>query len=493
MVFSSSIFVFIFLPLTLSVYYMIYCAFGIFRGSLSMKMTLRTRTNACNFWLLFASFVFYSWGEPVYIVLMVASIIINYFAGRLIERARKRNAAGIVLTVFIAVDVLILVVFKYLGFIVGNFITIFHLNVIVPEIALPIGISFYTFQEMSYLIDLYRKKIPVQKNILHLALYVAMFPQLIAGPIVRYIDIEKELLERNVTLHGISKGISRFSTGLVKKVLVADRISVLADLAFSMNTSGEVPLTMSWLGMLAYTLQIYFDFSGYSDMAIGLGEMMGFHFNENFNLPYCSTSVKEFWRRWHISLSTWFRDYVYIPLGGSRCSCLRADINLLIVFILTGFWHGASWNFVVWGLYYAVFLLVERLVSRHIKIDNVKDKVVAMKLNKAFLLVRWIITTMIIAIGWIFFRAESLTAAISYIRQLVDVNNTRLLYSLSYLDREIICAIILGILFCIPYSRKIKKKIGWKVVKHTLLPIGFLIACIYVLSDTYSPFLYFRF
>lgn len=486
MVFSSSVFMFLFLPITLVVYLMVYGLSYLLNKKNNIETNIMIGTEVCNVWLLMTSLLFYAWGEPIYVFLMLGSIIINYLVGRLIDYGEKKGIGGVFLASGLVVDVLILILFKYMAFLIGNINVIFHSDISVPEIALPIGISFYTFQEMSYLIDLYRKKIYVQKNLLHLSLYVAMFPQLIAGPIVRYIDIEEEIKNRKITMNDIANGIGRFSTGLIKKVLVADRISALADIAFSMNADGNLPMALSWLGMIAYTLQIYFDFSGYSDMAIGLGRIMGFKFNENFTLPYCSCSVKEFWRRWHISLSTWFRDYVYIPLGGSRCGIYRSDLNLLVVFCLTGLWHGASWNFVVWGLYHAVFLVIERYISRFMKEREYKENVIPKSL-------KWVLTMLVIAVGWMFFRAESLGTAVIYISKLLNIHDVRLLFSLSWLDREIIFSLMLGVLLCIPYSESLKKSKAWGVMIKILKPLGFALACVYVLSASYSPFLYFRF
>ena len=341
MVFSSAIFLWLFLPITLLVYYL-------------------APRRLKNFFLLLASLTFYSWGEPKYIFLMMLSIVVNYFLGLIIDKLNNQLKCCI-FVVAILFNIGILMVFKYGAFVIENANLVFGSELRIPQIALPIGISFYTFQVLSYIIDLYRGEIKVQKNILNLALYITLFPQLIAGPIVRYIDIEKEIEDRAISICGIKEGIYRFIIGLSKKVLIADRVAVISDEAFALVSP---PCTLAWIGIIAYAIQIYYDFSGYSDMAIGLGKMLGFNFNENFNYPYFSKSIKEFWRRWHISLSTWFRDYVYIPLGGSRCGSIRASFNLIIVFFLTGFWHGASWNFIIWGLYYAFFLILERYCGK---------------------------------------------------------------------------------------------------------------------------------
>ncbi len=338
MVFSSVVFLFVFLPVTIGVYFISNDAFK-------------------NIWLLATSLFFYSWGEPKCIILMLLSICINYILGLVINKAKEKKICILILVFTIVVNVGILLYFKYFNFFIYNINRILTSKISVRSIALPIGISFYTFQSMSYVIDVYRNHVRVQKNILKLGLYISFFPQLIAGPIIRYIDIEKYLDKRNIDINKIYNGVKKFAVGFSKKVLIADQLAVLADTVFEQN---GISALIAWVGAIAYSLQIYFDFSGYSDMAVGLGKIFGFEFMNNFNYPYISGSVKEFWRRWHISLSAWFKDYVYIPLGGSRCSKFRAGLNLVIVFLLTGFWHGASWNFIIWGLYYAVFLILER-------------------------------------------------------------------------------------------------------------------------------------
>lgn len=327
MVFSSPLFLFIFLPIVIAGYYLINQKFR-------------------NVWLLLVSLFFYAWGEPVYIFLMIASIIINYFSGLLLSKVLGEVKRKIVLVCSILVNLSALAYFKYCGFFVRNVNDLFNVNIPIKEISLPIGISFYTFQGISYVVDVYRNNAKCQKNILNLGLYISFFPQLIAGPIVRYEDFEKQILNRKESSDKFYSGVRRFIIGFSKKILIADQLSTLADSVFSRNGMSALA---AWIGAVAFTLQIYFDFSGYSDMAIGLGKMFGFDISENFNYPYISKSIKEFWRRWHISLSTWFRDYVYIPLGGSRCKPIRSYLNLIVVFLLTGLWHGASWNFVAWG------------------------------------------------------------------------------------------------------------------------------------------------
>ena len=338
MVFSSSFFLFIFLPVVLLGYY--FC-----------------NEKFRNIWLLFTSIVFYSWGEPRYVIIMLFSIVINYVLGIMIDKYENRRLKKLFLCWAVVIDIGILIVFKYTNFIINNLNNIFDTNIVVKNIALPIGISFFTFQILSYVIDVYRKNVNVQKDIFKLGLYISFFPQLIAGPIVRYIDIEHQLNRRDISINQMYAGIKRFMIGFAKKVLIADTVGQIADMVYGLE---EVSGLLGWMGAGAYMIQIYYDFSGYSDMAIGLGKMFGFDFMDNFNYPYISKSVKEFWRRWHISLSIWFRDYVYIPLGGNRCSKYKTSRNLLVVFMLTGIWHGASWNFVFWGMYYGVFLLLEK-------------------------------------------------------------------------------------------------------------------------------------
>ncbi len=328
MVFSSLVFLFVFLPLIICLYYL-------------------SKDKYKNYLLLVASLFFYAWGEPTYIVIMILSIIANFIFGRQVSIENKYRK--IWLTTSVIFNIGMLGVFKYTGFFIDNLNNIFNLNIMNPQIALPLGISFFTFQAMSYVIDVYRHDAKVQNNIFNMALYISLFPQLVAGPIVRYQTIADQIIEREHNLLKFEKGIGRFILGLSKKVILANSLGLLADSVFSTNIN-DIAILSSWLGIISYSLQIFFDFSGYSDMAIGLGQMFGFEFLENFNYPYISKSASEFWRRWHISLGSWFRDYVYIPLGGSRKGKVRTYINLFIVWFLTGFWHGASWTFIAWGL-----------------------------------------------------------------------------------------------------------------------------------------------
>lgn len=455
MVFSSAIFLFQFLAILLLVYYFV-------------------DNRWKNLVLLVASVLFYAWGEPKYVILMLVSILVNYWLGVFIEiwpRWRK-----FCLVSAVVYNIGILFIFKYLNFGVDVIERFTGVSITVPQIALPIGISFFTFQIMSYVIDVYMGRVRAQRNILNLALYISLFPQLIAGPIVRYVDVDKQIAVRQTSCEKFYEGTIRFCIGFAKKVLIADQLGPLVDSVFA----GAYPSLLGhWVGMLAYTLQIYFDFSGYSDMAIGMGKMFGFDFLENFNYPYISKSVQEFWRRWHISLSSWFRDYLYIPLGGSRKGAVRTYINLLIVFFLTGLWHGASFNFIAWGLFHVLFLIIERIGFHKI-------------LEKLPPAVQHIYTILIVMIGWIFFRADGLKAAITYIGGMFvpygqDVINLGLLINAKY-----VFCIIAGIFFSVPH-KKIMEKMKNGSAFGVLAILMFVLALCYMVGSGYSPFLYFRF
>lgn len=455
MIFSSSLFLFCFLPIVFVVYHI-------------------CDPKYKNAILLLASILFYAWGEPVYVYLIFSSIIINYLLACRIEDLQNKKRRKFVFVLAMVFDLFVLIFFKYMNFFVSNLLNIGIKIEGYKEIALPIGISFFTFQVMSYVIDVYWGNVKAQRNCADLALYISMFPQLIAGPIVRYIDVENELKQRNHDK--IYEGIQRFMIGFSKKVLLADVIAPLAEYSFGTE---EVTAGIAWVGLLAYTLQIYFDFSGYSDMAIGLGKMFGFTFMENFDYPYISQSIQEFWRRWHISLSLWFRSYVYIPLGGSRCSLLKCCRNLLIVFLLTGFWHGANWNFIFWGVYYAVFLIAERIFL-------------------ARLMQRWPVfwkrfyTMVVVMIGWVFFKVESLPEAFGYIRNLFAFSEGWWKEVLFRVNREYIFFLILGIVFSMPTGKKVKEKCNEKLYDGIVFSV-FLCAILYMVGNGFSPFLYFRF
>ena len=452
MVFSSITFLFIFLPITLLLYY------------------VGKSTTYKNVVLLIASLLFYAWGEPIYVVLMMISILLNYYIGK--DLGRKRSKGTLIFGVI--VNLLILGYFKYSGFLVDsiNNLTGFEINI--RTVALPVGISFYTFQAMSYIIDVYRGS-RAQEKLLPFAVYITMFPQLIAGPIVRYNDIERQLAVRVINANNFREGVFIFIKGLSKKVILANCLGKLHETVLGMS---EMSVLSAWIGAVAYTIQIFNDFSGYSDMAIGLGKMMGFDFPVNFDKPYRSLSVTEFWRRWHISLSTWFREYVYIPLGGNKKGVFRQIINLLIVWMLTGLWHGAAWNFVMWGAYYGVLLILEKFVFAKIQA----------KLPK---FIRLIMTIFIVIIGWVFFFSPSLKDAIEYLGAMFGagdafVDSQGLFYLCGYG-----LLIIIGILPATIGLGKLHK--APVVIKWIVYVILFVLSVAFLISESYNPFLYFRF
>ena len=464
MVFSSLLFLFIYLPIVLAIYYLV---------------PRRWR----NLWLFIANLVFYGWGEPVYILLMLFSITINYFAGILIDRHREeKRRAKRILIVDIVINLAMLGFFKYYDLFASTLSMIPGLSVRQLNLALPIGISFYTFQTMSYPIDIYRGDAKLQRSYISFGTFVALFPQLIAGPIVRYKDIAEQLDFRAGGVDQFSSGVRRFTVGLGKKVLIANNIGALWDI-YAAKPSAELTVLGSWLGILAFSLQIYFDFSGYSDMAIGLGRMLGFEFLENFNYPYISKSVTEFWRRWHISLGTWFRDYVYIPLGGNRKGPWRQIFNLLVVWALTGFWHGANWTFLCWGLYYALFLIVEKLFLLR-------------RLEKVPVLAT-VYTLLVAVCGWVLFDLPSVGAAAAYYRSMFGFagggawNAGDLYYLRDYALVFVVC-----ILACLPLGKTVYDQLSDKL-KAWLTPVMIafvlILSTAYLVNATYNPFLYFRF
>ncbi len=454
MVFSSALFIFFFLPLFLLGYFI-------------------TPKKYRNYTLLVFSLLFYAWGEPVYIILMLLSALINYLFSLLI--IKKPNHKKIFLTIAIILNLSMLGLFKYADFLLLNVNSILKLNINYLKLSLPIGISFFTFQALSYTIDVYRNKKVFQKNYFKLLTYISMFPQLIAGPIVRYETIAKELDERETNFTKFSEGFYRFIIGLFKKVLIANVIGMLWDKILNLSS---LSVLSAWLGALAFTLQIYYDFSGYSDMAIGLGKMIGFTYLENFNYPYIATSITDFWRRWHISLSSWFRDYVYIPLGGNRCSRLRHIRNIFIVWMLTGLWHGANYNFLLWGIYYGVILIIEKYLLANI-------------LEKLPKIIKHIYSLFLIMIGWIIFAIEDASKLISYLKTMFGLNGKVIDSNFSYLFRNYIIIIILGIIFSIPFKKSNNKAL--KYVTGIVVIILFIITITMIISDTYNPFLYFRF
>jgi alginate O-acetyltransferase complex protein AlgI len=475
MVFSSVVFLFLFLPFTLIVHYF---------------LDPRYR----NFFLLLVSLLFYSWGEGLLTILIVISIFVNYFGGLLIEKFKQRSgrSAKLVLAGFITLNVAVLIYFKYFNFLLSNLQAI-HLfsSVQLRPIHLPIGISFYTFHIISYLIDVYRRDAISQKNPFDLGLYIFLFPQLVAGPIIRYKDINQKIASRFIIGEDFTKGAIRFIRGLAKKMIVANSVAVIADAVFAIEPS-QLPVSVSWLGIICYTLQIYFDFSGYSDMALGLGKMLGFNFPENFNYPYIAKSIREFWQRWHISLSTWFRDYLYIPLGGNKEGVLKTYRNLFIVFFVTGFWHGASWNFVVWGLFHGTFLALERAGLNKL-------------LNKAPKILQHVYTLLIVMIAWVFFRANDLTYAMQYLKSMTGIYSGNDYTALMELDAYAIFILILGIIFSTNIRSSldavIRDKISPKyVLANSYTMAGFFLYLILfffsvmeLAQNNYNPFIYFRF
>ncbi len=474
MLFSSTIFLFAFLPIVLVVYFLLHKPYR-------------------NYFLLLASLIFYAWGEPKFVIVMITSIIVNYIFGLVVDRYREdRRKAKACLIVSIIVNLGLLFVFKYLNFAISVIDSIFGEIFPQTNIPLPIGISFFTFQAMSYVVDVYRREVDVQKNPFYVGMYIAFFPQLIAGPIVRYSTIEKQIKKRQVTLDGFSYGVKRFLMGFCKKVLLANTLAVVADEAFGITQVGELSVAFAWLGAICYTFQIFFDFSGYSDMAIGLGHMFGFKFLENFNYPYISQSVSEFWRRWHISLGTWFRDYVYIPLGGSRVSRKsRLVFNLFVVWILTGAWHGASWNFILWGLLYFVLLTFEKLSGYPEKFKSRGAKIVYR-----------IFTLFCVVIGWVLFRTEGLENALNYGASMFGLAGNAAIddLTLRYFGENWVYLLV-ALLCSTPLFKYLKERAQKKpLLDHTANGLSvtvylglFLFAVSFLVMGAHNPFIYFNF
>lgn len=461
MVFSSLLFLFIFLPVFLICYFMIPKPWR-------------------NFILFLGSLMFYAWGEPIYVSIMLFSTVLDYTCGRIIDRFRDHKVLPKVgLGISLVGNLGLLSYFKYADFFITNINNSFGSQFALLNLALPIGISFYTFQTMSYTIDLYRGKIDVQKNIISFGAYVTMFPQLIAGPIVTYASVGKELDNRHITLDSFGEGTIRFIEGLGKKVLLANNIGLLWD-QISQTSVGELSIISGWLGALAFGLQLYFDFSGYSDMAIGLGKMLGFTFPENFNYPYISRSVTEFWRRWHITLGSWFRDYVYIPLGGNRVSTARFYSNIFVVWFLTGFWHGAGWNFIIWGLLFGILMIIERAF-------------LLKWLEKRSRFISHVYLIFVVLVSWVLFAQNSLGEAVSYLKVMFGLTgspvvNTSTLYALT----NFFVLLILGVLFATPLMKNIKEKLPeW--VLYLFYIVVLVLSTGYLVDATFNPFLYFRF
>lgn len=464
MVFSSLVFLFAYLPITLLIYYLV-------------------PRQGRNIFLFIINLVFYGWGEPKLVLLMVFNIFFNYLGGWLVDKYRqdaKKKKLFLILTCIL--DIGILAVFKYTGMITETLNLLPFLNIPTLEISLPIGISFYTFQTMSYVIDVYRDDAPVSKNFINFGTYVALFPQLIAGPIVRYKDVAYQLSHRQETLEQFTTGVKLFMVGLGKKVLIANQMGNLTNSIFA--TTDENGVLGTWVGIIAYSFQIYFDFSGYSDMACGLGNMLGFEFLKNFNYPYISKSITEFWRRWHISLSTWFREYVYIPLGGNRKGTKRQIINLLIVWGLTGLWHGASWNFLLWGLYFGLLLILEKFVLKKL-------------LDRLPSVIQHIYTLFIVAIGWGIFYFTDIKQLGTFFADLFNFGNgiigeQALTLFLSYLPILVVAAIASTQLGAKLYSRFKDASFIW-IPEVLFCVVILVISTASLVNQSYNPFLYFRF
>ncbi|MCP1110132.1 MBOAT family O-acyltransferase [Ohessyouella blattaphilus] len=463
MVFSSLTFLCVFLPISFLIYYIL--------PSIKIK----------NYFLCLVSLVFYAYGEPVYVLLMAFSVVMNFSFGRMLSREKNRKSK-IIVTTAVLMNLGGLAFFKYMPWLIGNFNEITSWKIPIPQIVMPIGISFYTFQALSYVIDVYRGTVKAQRKLLYVMLYVSFFPQLIAGPIVRYHDIESQISCREHNLHNVASGLCRFICGLAKKILIANQMANVVDYLFGIPTD-NLNILSSWLAAIAYMLQIYFDFSGYSDMAIGLGRVFGFEFLENFRYPYIAQSIQEFWRRWHISLSTWFKEYLYIPLGGNRKGRIRTNINRMIVFLCTGLWHGANWTFLFWGAYHGLLLSMENIVS----------------IKRFPKILRHFYVLLTVCLGFVIFRAETLKQGLTFIRTMfvgVDFNYHKMQIFVSQLGPRFLTALLMGIILSVP----IKEVLAKRLKPHTYELFGLagstllLVLSILTLSSGgHNPFIYFRF
>ena len=464
MVFSSMVFMCVFLPAV----FVLHC--------------ILPGIRAKNALLLLASVLFYAYGEPVYIILLFISTLLNYFCACGIDRFQNHRKGILVLAVICNLGILI--VFKYTDFILGMVNSVTGLQLPLPQIRMPIGISFFTFQAMSYVIDVYRETTRAQKNYAKVLLYISFFPQLIAGPIVKYHDVAAEIDQRTVTLDGVALGIRRFSAGLCKKVLLANTLGLVADNLFGAS-AGSINGAGAWLGAISYMLQIYFDFSGYSDMAIGLGWMFGFHFKENFNYPYISGTIREFWRRWHMSLSGWFLEYLYIPLGGNRKGKFRTVVNKMIVFLCTGIWHGAAVNFLFWGVYHGFFLMLEEYIPWIGK----KGSAV-----KSFF--QHVYALLVVCIGFVFFRAETMAQGCFWVRKMFTDfgwNASAMSFALQQMPPVFLVTLAGALIACCPVKKLISEKKWYGPVAYVCSLTGLVICILSLASGTYNPFIYFRF
>ncbi len=477
MAFNSPVFLFLFLPLVFALY---------------SAIPKKSR----NLLLLAASLLFYAWGDAHSLPVLIVYILANYGFGLIIERTRFPRSRAVILGLALSIDIALLLFYKYLKFAVVN---LAPLGIVDPHHfdftgwRLPLGISFFAFAAIAYQVDIYREKVRPEKNLIDFGLYLSHFAKLIAGPIVRYADVAGELKARHARLEDLSEGVRRFVIGLAKKVLVANSAAVFADEAF--KSAAGIDMPTAWLGIVFYTIQIYFDFSGYSDMAIGIGRMFGFRFMENFNYPYISQSIQEFWRRWHISLSTWFRDYLYIPLGGNRVSRSRVYLNLVLVFLLCGLWHGASWNYIVWGGYHGVFLAGERAGLKR-------------AMGRLWRPLRHIYAVLVIMIGWVFFRADDLSQAIQYLRAMFSFSRGSFeYYRMTFLTRQLLLVLVIGIICSAPVAAlpgRLRERIGagrrggesspgWPMLATVSLLFLFVASVMQIAITTFSPFIYAKF
>ncbi len=468
MLFSSMTFLFVFMPLVMAVYFL-------------SKKEIR------NYVLLIASIIFYAWGEPRYLAIMIITILVNYAGAILLDKHYSSRQRLWIVSLTIVLDLSFLFYFKYFNFVVDNINGVWATDFQLLDVIMPIGISFYTFQAMSYLIDVYRKEVPAQKDVYKLALYIVLFPQLVAGPIVKYHDVCEQIDNRTIEFKNVIIGFKRFITGLAKKVLIANTLAEVVDKIFA-QAPENLTTGVSWLGAVAYCLQLYYDFSGYSDMAIGLGLMFGFRFLENFNYPYISKSITEFWRRWHISLATWFKLYLYIPLGGNRKGAVRTYWNLFAVFLVTGIWHGAAWSYVAWGIWNGIFIVIERFFGLD-KDKNDRWYVSAAKHVYAFFAIVW---------GMIIFRAESLSYAYEYICRMLHIDVTKHLPDYDYgVNNKFAIMLIVGLICAMPICRNLIYIKYEHKVQRTLVNIWlfllFFWSTISLAASTYNPFIYFRF
>ncbi len=469
MLFSSMTFIFVFLPIILLLY-------------------LITKKELHNPILLTGSIIFYAWGEPKYLAIMLLTILINYFAAIGIEKFNLHKKIIVVLT--ITANLGMLIYFKYFNFLIDITNNLFHSHIGLLDIVMPIGISFYTFQALSYVIDVYKGECSAQKDIYKLALFICLFPQLIAGPIIKYHDIAEQIDSREVSFEKVNLGVKRFIIGLSKKTLIANTMALVADKIFLQDPHNFSHL-VAWLGAFAYTFQLYFDFSGYSDMAIGLGLIFGFKFIENFNYPYISKSITEFWRRWHISLSTWFKQYVYVPLGGNRNGIFKTCRNLGIVFLLTGIWHGAAWTFIIWGIWHGFFIIIEKFVN----IKEFDRHNHCLSIN----VLRHIYCIFVFITGWVIFRSDNIIYAWHYLLNMfgiIELQKENFIYSLSYYFGKFEILIFIIAFICSTSVFKnflnVQNKLG-KIALNMWLIILFLLSTISIAANTYNPFIYFRF